>query len=335
MISNLKKIKVLKKFFDLKNIPLIKNKNFIHFENGDIWFIGDKKEYEIFLSRYNEDEKKFIKEKTANINDFFILLISTKQFSLSELLPKNDFSLINKESNILLHIPHDSIKIPKWCETDFIINNIYEEALKMSDWKVSELIWEEQYNHSSLKSNISRICVDFERFKDDKNEPMSKLGMGKFYSVTSDKKKLRFLSKTNEKKLELIYDNYHSILKNKSIELINKYKNNAYILDIHSYPDEDRWYETKNIKPDVCLGFNNNMDLNIINYIKKIFEESNYSVEFNNPYSGSIVPKGININSIMIEINRKLYLTDDYIYIENKKLKETLSRVINYLKLKN
>ena len=64
--------------------------------------------------------------------------------------------------------------------------------------------------------------------------------------------------------------------------------------------------------------------------LKNYFEELGLVVGINNPYAGTIVPleyyqKNENVNSIMIEINRKLFMKDGN--IDYKKVLE-LNRVM-------
>lgn len=75
-------------------------------------------------------------------------------------------------------------------------------------------------------------------------------------------------------------------------------------------------------RADICLGIDNfHTPPFLVNYIKNIFEKHNLSVNINIPYSGTIVPnkyymKDKRINSIMIEVNKKIYLNS------NEKIKE-------------
>ena len=334
MINNeLKKIKIFKSFFNVKKIDKIDDCFITYLDN--IFFVGNKEEKEIFLLRYTENERDFIeKYYISKHEDHYIIFISNQSYSLSYLLPqKNDFYLVEKESNILVHIPHDSIVVPEWARKDFVIKDIDYESLIMSDWKVGELIWEELYNHSHLNFNLSRIVLDVERYRDDENEPMSKYGMGKLYTSTSEGLLLRNISDSNKIRLEKIYDEYHLKLKEKSKDLVEEYGEEAIIVDFHSFPNEDKRYQKKGQKPDICLGFNDGFNEKKLNEIKSIFEKNNFSVKFNNPYSGSIVPDGVKIDSIMIEVNRKLYLDENYAYFENSKLKDTLKKMFAYLKV--
>lgn len=162
------------------------------------------------------------------------------------------FELVENESNILFHIPHDAIAIPPRFEKDYVIEDLTQEALVMADWKVGELVQEELRRHSYLRFNYSRIFLDVERYKDDEKEGMTKFGMGKCYTTTSQKTLLRHIPEQTREFCEELFDEYHTTLDKKARQLLGQYGEDALILDLHSYPDEERWYEKKEQKPDIC-----------------------------------------------------------------------------------
>ncbi len=92
----------------------------------------------------------------------------------------------------------------------------------------------------------------------------------------------------------------------------------ALILDGHSFLDRPfkRDMVQSNIRPDICIGtddFHTPKDL--VDCSVDYFASLGYSVGINSPYAGSIVPmrhyrKDKRVSSIMLEINRKLYLKD-------------------------
>ena len=68
-------------------------------------------------------------------------------------------------------------------------------------------------------------------------------------------------------------------------------------------------------RPDICLGDSkDNTPFWLLNKIDNIFDLNEFKVSINYPYSGTIVPKkyigATNVHSIMIEINRDLYMKD-------------------------
>lgn len=86
------------------------------------------------------------------------------------------------------------------------------------------------------------------------------------------------------------------------------------ILDCHSFSDRPYKCDINNgwNRPDICIGTDPQYTpKELINLTVKYFEALGYSVKLNSPFSGTIVPSGFSeekLYSIMIELNRKLYL---------------------------
>lgn len=237
-------------------------------------------------------------------------------------MSKKDYYEIsqNENSSIVANVPHSSIFIPQEFLGDYLLNfeDLKKEVKYMAD-NYTDSLFSELLNFSSfIKSNISRIVLDTERFKDEKEEPMSKFDMSALYSKTSDGKVLRKISEKNEKLLMSIYDNYHQDFTNlveKSLE-----KNGiALIVDCHSFPNKVREYDIDQgeNRPDICLGtdvFHTPKGLE--NILKENFEKENFKVKINSPFSGSIVPmkyykKNKKVISVMVEVNRRLYMNEE------------------------
>lgn len=65
----------------------------------------------------------------------------------------------------------------------------------------------------------------------------------------------------------------------------------------------------------ICIGFDEfHKDEKIVKLLLETFKD--YNVAINSPYTGSLVPikyymKDARVKSVMIEVNKKLYLEDD------------------------
>lgn len=226
----------------------------------------------------------------------------------------------NENSPIICNVPHSGNLIPDEFASDFYLSKdeLDEEANYMADNYTDSLYSELLSISSFIKSKLSRIVLDIERFKEEANEPMSKVGMSALYTKTSDGGILRNISETNRRKLENIYDDYHNTftsLVNSSLE-----KNNiAIIVDCHSFPSKPRYYESdkEDSRPDICIGVDDyHTPENLVNLLKNNFEETGLSVKINSPFSGSIVPLNFNkkdkrVISAMIEVNRNLYMNEE------------------------
>ena len=92
-------------------------------------------------------------------------------------------------------------------------------------------------------------------------------------------------------------------------EVLSK-KGNCFIIDLHSFSDEFVYKMfNKKSTPDICIGINKNYDKELLLKTIKHFKKHNYSVKINYPFSGSITSnKYSEVKSIMIEINKRIYL---------------------------
>ncbi|MCC6639158.1 N-formylglutamate amidohydrolase [Candidatus Falkowbacteria bacterium] len=225
-----------------------------------------------------------------------------------------------KNNSIICAIPHSSIKIPQQFRKSFTLNNqqLSTEASLMSDLYTEALYSKLRKKCNAITSNICRLVVDVERFVDDNDEPMSKVGMGVTYTRTSDQRVLRTVSKKQKKYiLDKIYYPYHKKLNSLTERALKKYEK-CLIIDCHSFPNEPRCYEPdqKSPRPDICIGYDAfHVDIDFVKKITKEFRNCGYTVKHNTPFKESIVPlkyykKDKNVKSVMIEINRKLYMNE-------------------------
>ena len=90
------------------------------------------------------------------------------------------------------------------------------------------------------------------------------------------------------------------------------------ILDLHSFPSTPLPFEFSQTfpRPDICVGTDDfHTSKALIEFTKNFFENQGLSVKLDDPFSGSIVPrryyrKTPEVQSIMIEINRALYMDE-------------------------
>ncbi len=226
----------------------------------------------------------------------------------------------NNNSPIICNVPHSGTVIPEEFKNDFVITDkdLNEEVLYMADNYTSSLYAELLYVSSSVISKISRVVLDIERFQNEEDEPMSKVGMSALYTRTSGGDVLRNISIDNKKALEKMYKDYHdSFTQLVSSSLLKN--NKAVIVDCHSFASVPRVYEPEQDmnRPDICIGADEyHTPQEFVDILKHTFEKLGYHVEINTPFAGSIVPldyykKDTRVISIMIEVNRKLYMNEE------------------------
>lgn len=217
---------------------------------------------------------------------------------------------------LILHIPHSANKIP--IKDGYILEYkvLENEILKLTDWHTQDLYCVE--NCESIIFEYSRIFCDPERFSDDSKEQMAKVGMGVLYEKTDDGETMRIISKELRNKiLNKYYFNHHSKLNN-AVKKQLKLNNRALILDCHSFPNIPMKRSQHKIipRPDFNIGTDKfHTPKRLLDTSVDFFKKRNLTLGIDFPFSGSIVPmeyyqKNKNVESIMLEINRKLYLKE-------------------------
>lgn len=237
---------------------------------------------------------------------------------------------------MILHIPHSSIELPK----DFLVSNetdLAQEFQRMTDWYTDELF--DLPYATKIVFPLSRLYCDVERFRDDAKEVMAKKGMGVCYETNSFGKKLRNVSKDEKEHIKSkFYDKHHSLFTNAVNQELEQ-NGKAIIIDCHSFSNEPLPHEENLARPDFCMGIDSfHTPKNIVESINGFLENLGYRVAINEPFAGTIVPlehyeKNKNVNSIMIEINRKLYLNE--LFEKNEQfehIKIIVSTVLNLIK---
>ena len=226
------------------------------------------------------------------------------------------------KNNMIFHIPHNSTFIPPEIRNQFVLsdNKLAEELLLMTDHLTTELFKKARTKVDVLiEASVSRLVVDTERFLDDKQEIMNKVGMGIIYKKTSSGESLRreLTQKENESLIDKYYIPHHAKLNYFTKKILIEEIREAQIIDCHSFPSIPLKYEFNQDekRPDICIGTNHpNKEKVLLETLKKYIESQGYSVDINKPFSGSIIPnkyfKDIRVNSLMIEVNRKTYLNE-------------------------
>lgn len=220
-----------------------------------------------------------------------------------------------KDSFVVINVPHASTYIPTE-ETKYFNRSCLSHEIKvMTDHYCDDLF---DIGFDMNTSTVSRLVCDMERFRNDADEIMSKCGMGAVYTRCSDGQVLRRIGENHKEEiLRKYYDPYHKNL----TELVRK-KVNTYgkclIIDGHSFYPVPLSYELDKSenRSDICIGTDSfHTPDKLVKEMKASFEKRGYSVSINTPFSGTIVPMEFyrtdtRVWSVMIEINRKLYIDE-------------------------
>jgi N-formylglutamate amidohydrolase len=235
-------------------------------------------------------------------------------------------------NSFILHIPHSSFFLPD--KKEFVFHNslIYHDMMSSTDWGTDTIFYVPKI--TTIKADFSRIFCDVERFYPDELEPMSVFGRGYYYTKTATGEELRENDKDNSTRIyEIFYKPYH---KNFTDIVDEKLEKNGvvHIIDCHSFSDTplDIDFDQTTPRPSICIGTDEYHTPDwLLDYTVNFFQNHGFSVKINSPYAGTIVPQKFyktnpKVHSIMIEINKKEYMTGNYIH--NEKV-EYLSKLMN------
>jgi N-formylglutamate deformylase len=220
------------------------------------------------------------------------------------------------ENKVILHIPHSSTNIP--IMDGYVVDekSLQNEMLKLTDWYTDDLFYSDK--DEMIKAGFSRIFCDPERFTEDSQEVMAQFGMGVLYEKNDVGEIIRNV--TPEFK-EMVLMEYYWKHHDKFSDAVNNQLSHfgkALIIDCHSYPSIPlmRDLDQNKKRPDFNIGTDAfHTPKHLIDLSIDFFENSGYTLGIDWPYKGAIVPleyynKNKNVESIMLEINRGLYLKE-------------------------
>lgn len=221
---------------------------------------------------------------------------------------------------VVLHIPHDATWVPDSVRSQFILSDteLTLELARMTDHYTHRLFAEPSADAVVVRSPVSRLVVDVERFEEDANEPMAAIGMGVVYSVTSQLAPLRrpLSADMRETLINTWYRPHHARLEAAVASSLAQF-GHCLVIDCHSFPGTALPYESVDEgrqRPDICIGCDTfHTPVALEQAFVTAFQQAGWSVAVNEPFAGAIVPasrygKDPRVFAIMIEVNRNLYL---------------------------
>lgn len=202
--------------------------------------------------------------------------------------------------------------------------------------QISDLLVDELFSHNigvPFIAPYSRIYCDVEKYIDDTKEIMSQYGQGVFYTKDAKGKEIRRLSKEYKDHVaKNYYFPYHRRLDQLTTSLLAP---SLIIVDCHSYDENLVLHNKSTSYLDIDIGFTSQyLSQALVDGVKKLFEDNGYSVSYNHPYAGTLIPNSIinknipNVYCLMIEINKRVYLPSPELF---KKCKETIKKVLEYI----
>ena len=246
------------------------------------------------------------------------------------------------KNKIILHIPHNSTRIPAIFYKQNLL--LSKQEIKSFNLTMSDIYTKNLFKCRRCKRIIapySRIFCDIEKFTDDSMEEMSKFGMGTIYTKTNLGKEFINVDKNyREKVIKTYYNVVHRKLDKVASQLIKT--SNVILVDCHSFSKStaEIFGNAENL-PDICLGVNDSYNQTLLKFVKTYFQNLGYSVSVNFPYKGAMLPDAFlnkntpNFFSIMIEINRNLYLENFKKNSHFKTIQKQIKRLLILLKTLN
>lgn len=235
----------------------------------------------------------------------------------------------------ILHIPHSQTFIPDYSGYQVSRQRLKAEINLLTDWATDQIY--DIPGQVQLIVPFSRVFCDVERFYDE-FEPMAKKGAGIAYTKCDSGERLRVV--TDNLKTKIIKDYYlpHQAKLNQLAKIQLERSGQAIIIDCHSFSSTPlkREFQQTGERPDICIGTDKfHTPPNLADKVKRHFLSTGLSVSLNQPYSGCMVPgdyyqKDKRVQSIMIEINKKLYMDEVSFKINQTKVK-SLNQIVTDL----
>lgn len=231
--------------------------------------------------------------------------------------------------NLLLHVPHSSTSFP--VESKVCFNDLDDEERLLVDYYTDNLFVPEQEanNICHMIFPYCRLYCDVERLI---NDPLEKDGLGISYSrwvPCQDRHGIVLRSYSVKNEAFALYADYHSDISKKLVGLIGT----TLLVDCHSFSALPNLLNSNPPDIDICIGYNDDETCPskvVIGNIVQYFMSKGYKVGINEPFSNS---KTFNVpvtyHSIMIEVNKKLYMDEHT--LEKTEGFEKLTRIIQSL----
>ena len=222
----------------------------------------------------------------------------------------------------VLHIPHSSQYVPAPERQAIRLNDaaLNSELLRMTDAFTDELFPLTPVEVGRAVLPISRLVCDVERFPMDEDEPMAARGMGVIYTRTSLGEVLRTQPNVADRQslMNRWYRPHHSKLE-RLVNDVAARSGICLIVDCHSFPSVPLPFEPDQSahRAEICIGTDAfHTPAAIRDAILAAADKEGYSVALDAPFAGALVPlasyrKDRRIFSVMIEVNRRLYMDED------------------------
>jgi N-formylglutamate amidohydrolase len=251
--------------------------------------------------------------------------------------------------SLIVHVPHASNFIPQAERAGLAVDDaeLRRQQHALVDHRTDELFAPLNPNIAIVTAPVSRLLVDVERFRDDRDEAAAKHGMGAVYTHGVHNVHLRPKLEASERErlLKTWYDPHHAKLNQEVERLCTTGSGKCILIDAHSYPLDPLPTELSNsgVRPEICIGSDAEWSRGIEGIVLAHFDKAGYEVGLDTPYKGSLVPTVVQskahgdtyagFSTVMIEVRRDVYL-ETGTSLPNKhfnNLQSTLNALYEYL----
>lgn len=206
----------------------------------------------------------------------------------------------------VIHVPHAATYLPDAYRAQFGIldDELQAEIHASADLHTDELAQAAWPQAEIVRAGVSRVLLDVERYADDTQESMSRVGRGVIY--THDRFGGLLQRKVSPSDRTHLLEHFYQ----PHWERLRQVAAGAVLIDLHTYPATPWPIEpqAKAPRPEIDLG--TSPDLTPTYWTEALrdhFERQGFTVAENTPYAG-VIDAGADA-AIMIEIRRDMLST--------------------------
>lgn len=216
---------------------------------------------------------------------------------------------------ILLHIPHSSLMFPN--DSRYTFEDLDEEERLLIDFYTDNLFLpvHPSENIESMEFHLCRLFCDVERLI---NDPLEEDGLGISYHRRVGDLPFDIRSFCCLSEAFTYYMDFHAEMAKKIVSMGEE----TLLIDCHSFSSHPNLLCSNPPDVDICIGYNDDdthpKEVALGNIIQH-FKSRGYKVGINTPFSNSKtfdVP--IKYHSVMIEVNKRLYMDEDTLEKSNR-----------------
>lgn len=224
------------------------------------------------------------------------------------------FSLVCRQSPILVHVPHAGILTPKPVDPSRLND---PAAFRCTMWGVRDLYADtlgfdlaDCLDATLMVNHVSRVWCDPERYPDDREE-MNRTGMGVIYTHGMDGRPLYKPGcepdeAERAERLALAYTPWHRMLADQCMRIADRH-GRCLLVDMHSYPRCPHAGELHADEPRPLVDVGHNGDAaaaRLAAHVTRALNRKGIGTAVNACYKGAMSVPDPRVVSLMLEVRR-------------------------------